>query len=272
MRTLLLTIVSFCALTFTAHAYKLQEVNIHSESMKKEIPVSIITPNGYEQDKAFPVVYILHGHSDNNRSWVEKTPVKELADQYGLIVVTPDGGFDSWYFDSKFVADYQYETFVSKELVEFIDKNFKTIKDRSARAITGQSMGGHGALHTAFKHQDVFGIAGSISGGVDIRPFPNSWNIAGRIGSYSEYPENWESETVINLTHLLQPNSLKFAIDCGSEDFFYEVNCNLHAKLLKEGIPHDFYSRPGGHTWSYWRNAIKFQMLFFHNCFTAAAK
>lgn len=272
MKRIFISAIITLIFSYSAFGFKDQVCKVYSESMKKDIPVSVITPDSYEQDKAFPVVYILHGHSDNHRAWVDKTPVKELADQYDMIVVTPDGGFDSWYFDSKFVADYQYETFVSKELVQFIDNNFKTIKDRSARAITGQSMGGHGALHTAFKHQDVFGIAGSMSGGVDIRPFPENWNIAARLGSYSEYPENWEKNTVINLTHLLQPDSLKFVIDCGSDDFFYEVNCNLHAKLLKEGIPHDFYSRPGGHTWSYWRNSIKYQMLFFHNCFTTAAK
>ena len=73
---------------------------------------------------------------------------------YNVIIVTPDGGYDSWYFDSPFVLDYQYETFLSSELVNYIDSNFNTIKDRSGREITGLSMGGHGALHTAIKHQD----------------------------------------------------------------------------------------------------------------------
>ena len=156
---------------------------------------------------------------------------------------------------------------MSAELVNYIDSNFKTIKDRSGRAITGLSMGGHGALHTAFKHQDVFGSAGSTSGGVDFRPFPTKWHIATRIGSYEGYPDNWEKSTVINLTHLLTPGSLNIIIDCGVDDFFYEVNCNLHNKLLKEGIPHDFYTRPGTHNWTYWRNSIKYQMLFFDTCF-----
>ena len=184
MRSILLTMVSLCALCVTAHAYKVQELNVYSQSMKKDVPVIIVTPDSYDAGESFPVVYLLHGYSDSYKGWTEKTDVEALADLYNIVIVTPDGGYDSWYFDSPFVADYQYETFVSSELVNYVDSNFKTVKDRSGRAITGLSMGGHGALHTAIKHQDVFGSAGSTSGGVDFRPFPTKWHIASRIGSY----------------------------------------------------------------------------------------
>ena len=267
MRIFLLVVVSLCV-TIAANAFTIKEVNVFSKSMKKDVPVTVVLPDNYGSDKLFPVVYLLHGYSDNNRAWVDKSDVEVLSDLYGVIIVTPDGGYDSWYFDSPIVSDYQYETFVSSELVNYIDSNFKTIKDRSARAITGLSMGGHGALHTAIRHQDVFGSAGSTSGGVDIRPFPSKWNIAARIGSYEVHPENWEKGSVINLTHLLTPGSLNIIIDCGVDDFFYEVNCNLHNKLLKEGIPHDFITRPGRHNWTYWKNSIKYQMMFFSNCFS----
>ena len=128
-------------------------------------------------------------------------------------------------------------------------------------------MGGHGAMYLGIRHQDLFGSMGSMSGGVDIRPFPQKWGISKRLGTIEEYPENWENNTVINLTHLLQPGAMNIVIECGSEDFFYEVNCNLHKKLLEAKIPHDFYSRPGGHNWTYWRNAIKYQTLYFSECF-----
>ena len=268
MRRILLTLVSLCTLSIGAHAFKVQEMKVFSQSMKKDIPVIVVTPDTYESADSFPVVYLLHGYSDDYRAWLDKTDVEVLSDLYNVLIVMPDGGYDSWYVDSKFAEDYKYETFVSSELVTYIDDNFKTIKDRSARAVTGLSMGGHGALHTAFRHQDVFGSAGSTSGGVDIRPFPENWNIAGRLGTYKEHPENWENSTVINMVHLLTPGALNIIIDCGYEDFFYEVNCNLHDKLLKAGIPHDFYTRPGRHNWSYWNNSIKYQMLFFSNCFS----
>ena len=131
--------------------------------------------------------------------------------------------------------------------------------------MTGLSMGGHGALFLSFRHQDIFGSAGSMSGGVDIRPFPEKWGIAKRLGTMEENPQVWEENTVINLTHLLTPESLNLIIDCGTGDFFYEVNCNLHNKLMSEGIPHDFISRPGVHNWEYWANSIKYQIVFFHD-------
>ena len=60
---------------------------------------------------------------------------------------------------------------------------------------------------------------------------------------------------------------MNIIFDCGTEDFFYEVNCNLHDKLMKEGIPHDFYLRPGKHNWTYWLSSIRFQVMFFNDCF-----
>ena len=59
-------------------------------------------------------------------------------------------------------------------------------------------------------------------------------------------------------------------IDCGSEDFFFKVNCEFHDKLMEAKIPHDFYVRPGVHNWDYWRNSIQHQMLFFSNYFKSA--
>jgi S-formylglutathione hydrolase FrmB len=114
----------------------------------------------------------------------------------------------------------QYETYISKELVASIDKNYNTIPDKKHRAITGYSMGGHGALYLAFKHNDIWGVAASMSGGLDIRGFQLQWEMAKRLGVYAENPENWEQNTVINLVHLLDGKNLKFLFDCGVDDFF----------------------------------------------------
>ena len=254
--------------SINASGVKVDTLKIYSESMQKDVPVTIVIPDSYTKDKTYPVVYLLHGYSGNYKSWAaEHMDATRYADQYDLIFVIPDGGFGSWYFDSPIDPAWRYETFVSEELVHFIDRNYSTVATPRGRAITGLSMGGHGGLYLAFRHQDVFGAAGSMSGGVDFRPFPLNWDIAKRLGSYAEYPENWEKNTVINLIHLLTPNSLALIIDCGTEDFFYEVNCALHEKLLYHNIPHDFISRPGAHNGEYWRNAVKYQILFFSDFF-----
>jgi S-formylglutathione hydrolase FrmB len=244
----------------------------YSDVMHKNIKAVIIKPDDYSANKKFATVYLLHGYSGNYADWVkndhDKTSIQQLCDKYDVLIVCPDGNFSSWYLDSPVDPAWQYETYVAKELVNYIDSHYSTIKDRSARAITGLSMGGHGALFLAFRHQDVFGACGSMSGGVDITPFPDNWDIAKRLGKYSENKERWASYSVVNMVGLLKPNSLAITFDCGSSDFFYQVNKNLHDKLLAANIPHDFTVRPGGHTWEYWGNSINYQMLFFSRFFS----
>lgn len=264
MKKLLFTISALTFMCVTSHAFKEKEITVRSCCMDKDVNVTVVTPDCYKKGKAFPVVYLIHGHGDNHTSWSKEGVVGRLADQYDMIVVMPDA-VDSWYFDSPKKPEYKYETFMTKELVPYIDSNYKTIRDRKGRAITGQSMGGHGAMYLAFRHQDLFSCVGALSGGVDIRPFPKNWGLDVKLGPIEEFPENWENNTVINLTHLLEPGSLEIVMDCGTKDFFYGVNCALHDKLLQEGIPHDFYARPGGHTWGYWLNSIKYIFLFFND-------
>jgi S-formylglutathione hydrolase FrmB len=250
-------------------AAQVDTVVTYSQSMHKEIKAIVITPKDYSSGKPCPVVYLLHGYGDNYRQWYTQAgdELKEAADQYHMIIVCPDGNVSSWYMDSPVDPAWKYETYVSGELVKWIDQKYATIANRSGRAITGLSMGGHGALYLAFRHQDIYGAAGSMSGGVDLRPFPLKWNLSERLGNYASHPENWEKNSVINLVHLLTPNSLKLIIDCGTEDFFYKVNCNLHEKLLERYIPHDFITRPGAHNWPYWINSINYQLLFMHRYF-----
>lgn len=268
MKNRISLLFAFSFITLLSYGEKIQTVSTYSASMQKEIPAIVVTPDNYSAKKSYPVVYLLHGFGGSYASdWASKAwETTHLADTYDLIFVIPDGE-KSWYFDSPVDPSYWYETYITQELISYVDKNYSTIASREGRAITGLSMGGHGALYLAFRHQDIYSAAGSTSGGVDFRPFPNNWDIAKRLGSYAEYPENWEKNTVINLTHLLTPNSLALIFDCGTEDFFYEMNCRLHEKLLYNNIPHDFISRPGAHNHEYWKNSIQYHVLFFNKHF-----
>lgn len=264
-------LILICALLVSvsgAMAGTVDTVTTHSPSMKKDIKAVVIRPSAYDKNKTYPVVYLLHGYSGNYADWIKKvSALPTYADLYNLIIVCPDGNFSSWYFDSPLDSSWKYETYVSKELVNWIDSHYSTVKDRKGRAITGLSMGGHGALYLAFRHQETFGAAGSMSGGVDLRPFPLNWDLAKRIGAYKDNPEAWEKHSVINLTHLLVNNALALIIDCGTGDFFNRVNVNLHEKLLERNIAHDFISRPGAHNWEYWENAVSYQLLFMSRFF-----
>lgn len=265
----ILVIIVFLCLTSILYAAKVDTLDVYSSSMNKNIKTCVITPEDYSpQKQPYPVLYLLHGHNRNFALWVNEFPqVKEFADQYNMIIVGVDGDFSSWYFDSPIDPKMKYETYVSDELISYIDNNFNTIKSRFGRAISGISMGGHGALYLYFRHQNVFGAAGSMSGGVDLRPFPNKWDLAKRLGPQNEFPENWEKHSVINQLHLIEDETPSIIIDCGVEDFFINVNRNLHKKMLYLNIKHDYIERPGKHKDVYWDNALYYQVLFFNRYF-----
>jgi S-formylglutathione hydrolase FrmB len=259
---------------FSARAAKVDTLQVFSTSMKKNIKTCVITPEGYKKrNKKFPVVYLLHGHGGDYATWVKSfKEVAQQVDKYEFIVVGVDGNYSSWYFDSPIDPNFKYETYIIDELVPFIDQKYKTIANREARAISGLSMGGHGALYLSFKHQEMFGAAGSMSGGVDFRPFPEKWDIKKRLGSITEFPENWNKNTVTGMLELVQRNNLKLIIDCGVDDFFIDVNRELHQKMLALKINHDYIERPGKHNITYWENSLKFQLLFFFNFFNDTVK
>lgn len=261
--------IFFLTIILAVNAAKVETLNVYSNSMKKNTRTCVVTPDSYNKTgKSLPVLYLLHGHGGNYASWINDFPqLRQLSDMYNLILVGVDGGFSSWYFDSPIDSTFRYETYVTKEVIGFIDSNFNTVKSREGRAVTGLSMGGHGALYLSIRHQDIFGVSGSMSGGVDFRPFPKNWDIAKRLGDITLNPENWEKNTVIYQLSLIKSNNPAMIIDCGVNDFFINVNRQLHEKMLDLKINHDYIERPGVHNIDYWRNSLQYQVLFFDNYF-----
>lgn len=269
-KLLLATMALFMALPF--YAAKVDTVNVRSSVMDKDIQTVVIVPEKAYGKKAAncPVIYLLHGYSGNAKTWINlKTDLPKIADEKGIIFVCPDGQ-NSWYWDSPVNKDSQYETFISKELIEYIDGNYKTVVDRHGRAITGLSMGGHGALFNAMRHKDQFAAAGSTSGGVDLLPFPQNWNLQSLLGEMANNKKVWDAHTVINQLDKIQNGDLAIIVDCGEDDFFAEVNKKLHTYLNARKIDHDFIMRPGAHNGPYWNNSIDYQILFFDKNFKKA--
>lgn len=266
IRFLLYCFVSICIQSL--HAAKVETVQVKSSKMNREIEVLVITPSNYNEDKEYPTLYLLHGYDGNAGSWLEINPqLSEMSDSDEIIVVCPDGE-NSWYWDSPKMEKSQFETFVSQELISYIDSHYHTIRNRSGRAITGYSMGGHGGLWLSIRHKDKFGACGSMSGGVDIRDYPDYWDMKLQLGEKENNNDVWEKHTVINLLDKLNNGDLEIIIDCGSDDFFIDVNNNLHNELLRRGINHDYTIRPGEHNNLYWKNAVEYQWLFFKKYFS----
>jgi S-formylglutathione hydrolase FrmB len=267
MKFFLSAILGFALLP--AFSAQVDTVEIRSAAMDRAYKCVVITPEGYETSTArYPVVYLLHGHGGWYANWLIRTPeLKKYADEYQLMIVCPDGGYNSWYLDSPVDPRVKFETYVAREIPAWIDARYRTIPDRKGRAITGLSMGGHGGLFLGFRNSKTFGACGSMSGGVDLQPFKKNWQLSEKIGDTARYADNWKNFSVITLVEAGNPDSLSIIIDCGTEDFFYPVNKALHEKMIRLGIPHDFIIRPGKHNWDYWRNAIRYQLLFFSNYF-----
>ena len=257
---LLLAVVLW--LTSSVSAATIDRIAVRSEAMKKEIPVVVIVPDAAKSGVRMPVLYLLHGYSGDQETWLNVKPsLPQMADRDSVIVVCPDGE-NSWYWDSPVDPSMRYETFVSQELLRDIDARYHTRADRSGRAITG-----HGAMWLSLRHKDRFGAAGSTSGGLDIRPFPDNWEMKKALGEKADNPKRWDDYAAINQIDSIANGDLALIIDCGYGDFFAEVNRNFHDKLMERGIDHDYIVRPGVHDGLYWNNSIDYQWLFFKKFF-----
>lgn len=268
MKKILFTLC-FVASAISASAATIDTIQVHSDRMNKDIPVTVVTPSRTKATKnaKYPVVYLLHGAFANHFKWLELKPeLPQIADEMQMVFVTPYV-LNTWYFDSPVSEEFQYETFCINELLPYIDAHYPTIADRSHRAVTGLSMGGHGAFYLGVRHRDLFGAVASMSGGVDIRLFPLNWNLPDVLGEMAANRQSWDEHSVMEVVKQLKNHDLEILFDCGESDFFIEVNRALHARLLSLGIDHDFITRPGGHTDQYWANSLDYQLLFFKKYF-----
>lgn len=270
------------SLPFIGNCARVDTLDVPSARMNRTLRAAVVLPERYVRAKkrdqrAFPVLYLLHGGSGSFRDWLTKTPDKQLlhqlADQYNLIIVMPDGDPTSYYFDSPLVKTSQFETFIARELIDKIDNTYRTIRDRKGRFIAGLSMGGHGAMFIAARHPDQYAAAGSMSGVMNINTatwkvpadFAKSRaeNFASLLGPPAAGDAPYPGYAMVTLADRLKANNLPIILDIGVDDFLIETNRDLHRQLVANQTPHNYTERPGGHTWDYWQNALPYQVLFF---------
>lgn len=255
---------------------------IPSKVMQKEYKAVIVLPASYaSNNKNYPVLYLLHGGYGHFDDWIKKTSdtklIQKISDQYNFIVVMPEGEIFSYYINSPVSKESQFETYITKEVVEKIDNSYRTIRDRKGRAITGLSMGGYGALYLSARHPDLYCAAGSMSGALnpDMRDWkfpPNALQAFKKefekiLGPIEKYPERYADASIINMADKIKAGNIKLIFDDGVDDFFITVNRELHRRLVFNGTPHDYSERPGSHTWEYWQNSLPYHALFFSKVF-----
>lgn len=280
MKKLLIVCIAFLfGNTILSFASTVDTLQIPSVAMNKTYKAAVVLPNSYTKGKAvYPVLYLLHGAYGHFSDWLSSTPdktiVKNLADQYNIIIVMPEGETFSFYLDSPVNKGSQFETYITQEVIQKIDKTYRTVNDKKGRVIAGLSMGGHGALYLSARHPELFCAAGSMSGAVDMGTMlgrePNDQVIKLMqpvFGDQSTNQNLYDQNAVIGMIDKIKANKLALIIDCGVDDFLIEPNRELHRRLVYNKVSHDYTERPGAHTWEYWENALPYQVLFFSKVF-----
>jgi S-formylglutathione hydrolase FrmB len=140
------------------------EGNLEGDAVDRDVIVFLPPSYAREKSRRYPVVYALHGYSIGAEQWSKEIHVPQTIEgafaqgAKEMIVVLPDSKTlhnGSMYSSSVTTGDF--ETFISRDIVSYIDTHYRTIPNRLARGLVGHSMGGYGATRIGMKHADVFG-------------------------------------------------------------------------------------------------------------------
>jgi S-formylglutathione hydrolase FrmB len=256
------------------------------ESDKVDYPVeySVYLPPDYDiSQRSYPVLYLLHGYSDDETGWIQFGEANMTADR-GIangdfppcIIIMPDGKI-SWYVNSYDGKDLWEDMFI-KEFIPYVENKYRIRQKKEFRAIAGLSMGGYGALTLSMRNPDMFSSCVAMSSGIftDEEILKDNSRDHYFKNIYGPKPENsisdyWKSYSPLYLVESVDKEllkSIRFYIDCGDDDFLYKGNSALHVKMRDLGIPHEFRIRDGAHSWGYWRTSLfdglKFISVKFH--------
>lgn len=244
-------------------------LHFYSTSLERNMPVLVLRPIHLQKAEVqHPVLYLLHGHGGYYGSWLELIPeLQAWAERMQIWIVCPEGNADSWYLDIDGNKQHQYASYISKDLISFIESRYPVSKDRRKRAISGISMGGHGALLIAMKHPELFGMVGSSSGVLDLLPFSTEWNLEDLLGNPETKRRQWEKQSCYQLLQREHLKNTALWIDCGTSDFLIDVNRKVHQNLLHQNLSHTYLEMPGAHDEEYWKEAFHLQMEFIEHYF-----
>ena len=243
------------------------QVNFYSTVLGKNTACNVVIPDrGTEKRTAYPVLYLLHGLSDDYTSWLRRSSIERYAELYNIAVVMPDGG-RSFYTDTQ--TGEKYFTFLSEELPEFITHMFPVSTRREDTFAVGLSMGGYGALKLVLRQPERFAAAGIMSSVTDIcGKFDDPvfdmqmWrNIFGSRETVIEQKNDLFSLVAEVAQKKQTPGVAQF---CGTEDFLLEDNRKLASVLEKSNLTHYVYQEaPGTHSWDFWDTHIQIILEYF---------
>jgi S-formylglutathione hydrolase FrmB len=226
---------------------------------------------GSEPERRYPVLYFLHDGFGNARTLESSGVAAEIralmaAKRLPEFLLVAPGAPGSWFSDSR-DGRRRYEEFLTRDLLAEIQSRYRVLGGKSARAITGISMGGYGAFKLALKHPELFGAVSSLSGAL----IPIEWDDLPRYNGFAR----WTLKRVFGSrrdANALAANDVwailrdaRFAevpfaahLRAGSEDVYGldGVAAQFAALLTEHGVPASLVLEPGGHDWAYWRRAM----------------
>jgi putative tributyrin esterase len=196
-----------------------------------------------------PVLYLLHGLSDDHSAWLRNTSVERYAAAAGLAVVMPAVA-RSFYADER--HGLRYWTFLSEELPEIVHRFFQVSRRREDSFVAGLSMGGYGALKLALTHPDRFAAAASLSGAVDVRGLsrlPERGPLFERVFGGIPGPE---ADLFALLRGVPAAELPALFVACGAEDQLYPANLAFTAAAEDAGASLTTWFGHGEHEWGLW--------------------
>lgn len=247
----------------------LLEGNVFSKVLGMDTGLTVYLPQGSRNacsgDR--PVLYLLHGLSDNHSTWVRNSMAALYAEQVGMALVCPEVQ-RSFYMDMD--AGAAYFTYIAEELPRMCRDLFHITDDPAKTYIAGNSMGGYGALKAALRYPKSFAAAGSFSGAVDVKARfqAESFGLslkerAGAVGDAVQAQDDLLMLTAraVNTGYRLP----SLYLTCGLSDFLYEDNKRFRQQLDFLHIPYAYEEWAGEHNWSFWNTSIQRFLQFLGN-------
>jgi len=265
----------------------IEERTIKSSILSKAVKYTIYLPADYDHsERTYPVVYLLHGFTDDNTGWLQFGEINRYADKAiadgtipPMIIVMPNG--DSSFYINSYDGKEKYEDFFIKEFMPSIEKTYRIKAEKRYRGVGGLSMGGYGSLIYALKFPDLFAATAPLSAAVfddsTMVSMPDSnyefiaAQLFGRgLKGKARLNKAYYDNSILKIVETKSADDLKkvrYWIDCGDDDFLTKGNCLLHILLTDKKIPHEFRVRDGSHNWTYWRTGIVDALKFIGDSF-----
>ena len=209
-----------------------------------------------ESDRGHPVLYLLHGLSDDHTTWLRRTSIERYVAPLGLAVVMPQV-HRSFYTDQ--VHGNRYRTFLVDELPGVVDEFFRVSRRREDTFVAGLSMGGYGALTWALGRPDRFAVAASLSGALDVEGLRRSGSHPGVLAdAFGDRPLRGTPDDPTWLLGQVEPAALpQLYVCCGTDDPLVAQNRAFAEACAARGAAVRTDFGPGAHEWGYWDARIQ---------------